>query len=129
MRQHPPEGLPVGLVAECQLASSGLLTGGGGLWAAKNLTAEAVELFVLVASAGPEGLHRSRVPRLWLKDPALALLPLELENLVAWEHDNRGRPSYLALTWKGEDALKAMRNARPSPRKLHQARLRALELG
>lgn len=105
------EGMRVSLLEEGMLDSAGILTSTEGSTAAYGLTDEAVQLFLLIAAAGEEGLARSRIPR--NLQPALTehLLPLELQSLVAWERDNRGRLAYLVLTWKGEETLAA---ARPS---------------
>lgn len=75
----------------------------------QGLSAETTELFGLVVQAGEHGLARSHIPQRWLADPLLALTPLELTGWVAWEYDNRGTPTYLCLTWKGQEALSRAR--------------------
>lgn len=105
MRQQ--EGLRVSLLEEGMLDSSGILTSKDGCAAAYGLSAESIQLFLLIATAGEHGLAQSRIPKELRADLNLHLLPLELQSLVDWERDNRGRPAYLVLTWKGDEALKA----------------------
>jgi hypothetical protein len=70
---------------------------------------ESVQLFLLIAAAGEGGLAQSRIPKELRAELTTHLLPLELQTLVAWERDNRGRLAYLVLTWKGEEAINAAR--------------------
>ncbi|KWA84021.1 hypothetical protein WL29_21895 [Burkholderia ubonensis] len=109
------EGLPVSLLEESMLDSSGILKSNGDCTPAYGLTAESVQLFLLIAAAGAEGLAKSRVPKELQSELNTHLLPLELQTLVTWERDNRGRLAYLVLTWKGEDALKAARTPVAKP--------------
>lgn len=104
------EGLRVSLLEEGMLDSSGILKSpeGGGS-AAYGLSDEAVQLFLLIAGAGEEGLAQSRIPKELRAELSVHLLPLELQSLVAWERDKRGRLAYLVLTWKGEEAINAAR--------------------
>jgi hypothetical protein len=109
-----PEGMRITLVEEAMLERTGILRGAVGSTDAgpANLSAEALQLFMAIAAAGEGGLAQSRVPRELKKDMAAHLLPLELQELVAWERDKRGRLAYLVLTWKGQETLDA---ARPRP--------------
>ncbi len=118
------EGLRVSLLEEGMLDSSGILTSNDGCTTAYGLSSESVELFLLVASAGETGLAQSRIPKELRAELNAHLLPLELQSLVAWERDNRGRLAYLVLTWKGEEALNAARTA-PSKQSSWAARRKA----
>lgn len=106
MRQQ--EGLRVSLLEESMLDSSGILKGTvGGTTASYGLSDQTVQLFLLIAAAGATGLPQSRIPKELRAELNTHLLPLELQSLVAWERDNRGRLAYLVLTWKGEEAIQA----------------------
>lgn len=111
-----PEGLRLSIVDESTLDTSGILKGPVTGQEPRGLPASSVELFLQVAAAGPSGLQKCKVaPHL---KPVLpeALVPLELENLVVWERDNRGNLAYLVLTWRGQEALDAARPAKRSGR-------------
>jgi hypothetical protein len=97
------------------LDSSGILKSNGDSRGAYGLSDESVQLFLLIASAGEGGLAQSKVPKELRAGLTEHLLPLELQTLVAWERDNRGRLAYLVLTWKGEEAIAAARNATAKP--------------
>lgn len=122
------EGLPVSLIDESKLDSSGILRGGVGCTAAYGLPEAAVALFLEIAAAGPEGLAKSRVSKGLQPELNAHLIPLELQGLVAWERDNRGRLAYLVLTWKGEEAIAAAKPRVTKPAALLRARRRALEV-
>ncbi|KVP16935.1 hypothetical protein [Burkholderia ubonensis] len=109
------EGLPVSLLEEGMLDSSGILKSNGDCTSAYGLTNESVRLFLLIAAAGETGLAQSRIPKELRTELNEHLLPLELQSLVAWERDNRGRLAYLVLTWKGEEAIKAARTPVAKP--------------
>lgn len=121
-----PEGLKVSLIDESRLDASGVLVGVGGTAAAYGLSEAAVQLFLLVAARGPEGLPQSKLPKELKAKLAEALLPLELQNLVTWERDNRGRPAYLTLTWRGQEAIDAYRPEKKKAASKAQQRRRAL---
>ncbi|KVP75091.1 hypothetical protein WJ96_04820 [Burkholderia ubonensis] len=103
------EGLPVSLLEEGMLDSSGILKSNGDCTSAYGLTDESVRLFLLIAAGGETGLAQSRIPKELRAELNAHLLPLEMQSLVAWERDNRGRLAYLVLTWKGEEAINAAR--------------------
>lgn len=105
------EGLRVSLLEEGMLDSAGVLTGNQACTSAYGLPDAAVQLFLLIATAGPEGLAQSKIPKELRDDLSVHLLHLELQELVAWERDNRGRPAYLVLTWKGEETFAAAKTA------------------
>lgn len=107
------DGLKISLIDETKLASSGILVGGCNNPKGTGLSQPAVDLFLLVASAGPSGLAKSKVPAQFKEQFAEIVLELELQNLVAWELDARGNKTYLVLTWRGFDALDAARGPRP----------------
>lgn len=106
------EGLRVTLIDESLLDATGVLQGAAGCALAYGLPDESVRLFLLIAASSPDGLLRSKLPKDLIADLEVHLIPLEMQELVAWERDGRGRPTYLVLTWKGEEALAA---ARPRP--------------
>lgn len=120
----PREGLRVTLIEQCELDQAGVLTSNSGCTEAYGLPDGAVRLFLLIAGAGEEGLAQSKVPKDLRADLNTHLLPLELQELVAWERDNRGRLAYLVLTWKGKEALDAAR-PKPKPKNTLAAQRRA----
>jgi len=104
------EGLRVSLLEEGMLDSSGILKSKDGCASSSyGMSDESVQLFLLIAAAGEGGLAQSRIPKELRAELTTHLLPLELQTLVAWERDNRGRLAYLVLTWKGEEAINAAR--------------------
>lgn len=109
------EGLRISLIEEGMLDSSGILKSNGNCTSAYGLSAESVQLFLLIAGAGEGGLPQSKVPKEFRENLKEHLLPLELQDLVAWERDNRGRLSYLVLTWKGDEAIAAARTPKAQP--------------
>lgn len=104
-----PEGMRVTLTEEAMLESSGVLSGAARTANGLGLSEASVQLFLLIAGAGPDGLPKSRIPRDINKGLTEHLLPLEMQELVSWERDKRGRLAYLVLTWKGQEALDAAR--------------------
>jgi len=110
------EGLRISLIEEGMLDSSGILKNNGTCSSsAYGLSDVSVRLFLLIAGAGEGGLPQSRVPKDLRENLNEHLLPLELQSLVAWERDNRGRLAYLVLTWKGEEAIAAARTPVAKP--------------
>lgn len=118
----PSEGIKMTLLEEGLLDGAGVLRGGRPSVQAYGLPESALELFLTVASAMPHGLPRSRVPKHLSKDLDGHLLPLEVQTLVEWQRDARGRQTHLVLTWKGQDTLDA---ARPKPATSWAARRRS----
>lgn len=126
---QPIEGMRVTLIEESVMDASGVLKGAAGCSVAYGLPDESVRLFLLIASCSPEGLLRSKLPKDLQADLNIHLIPLEMQELVAWERDGQGRLTYLVLTWKGEEALAS---ARPRPSTMaHRvaARRRAVNKG
>ena len=121
-----PEGLKMSLIDESLLDSSGILVGAAGTASAYGLTEASVQLYLLVAAAGREGLAKSKLPTHLKADLAGALLPLELQNLIDWERDNRGNQAYLVLTWKGQEALDAARPYKRTMKTVAQQRRAAV---
>lgn len=118
------EGLPVTLIDDGLLDSRGVFQPGGAAsgTASYGLPEGSVQLFLEVALAGEAGLAKSKISKSLALDLSAHLVPLELQNLVAWERDNRGRLAYLVLTWKGSEAIAA---ARPvATDKMHLAQVR-----
>lgn len=120
------EGLRVSLIDESMLDATGVLQTNQGCTNAYGLTDESVRLFLLIATAGEEGLPKSRVPKELQAELNAHLMPLELQELVTWERDNRGRLAYLVLTWKGDEAIAAARPRRQDPAHNAKARRRAV---
>jgi hypothetical protein len=90
-------------------------------------------LLIELLLAGDEGLTRAHVAK-WDKTHAECSLRLSVRSLVDWGTDRRGQPSFLTLTWKGEDLAKlvmqvaknATRSTRPgSPSSVARAASRA----
>ena len=109
------EGLRISIIEEGMLDSSGILKSNENCKSAYGLSAESVQLFLLIAGAGEGGLPQSKVPKELRAQRTEHLLPLELPSLVTGERDNRGRLSYLVLTWQGQDALAAARAPAAKP--------------
>ena len=110
------EGLHISPIEEGMLDSSGILKNNANCTTtAYGLSDEAVQLFLLIAGAGEGGLPKSKVPKQYQEKLTEHLLPLELQGLVSWERDNRGRLAYLVLTWKGDEAIAAQRTPVSKP--------------
>lgn len=109
------EGLRITLLEEGMLDGAGILTSNQGCTAAYGMSDQSVQLFLLIALAGPDGLPQSKVPKELRPELTEHLLPLELQGLVDWERDNRGRPAYLVLTWKGQETLEAAKKKPTTP--------------
>ncbi|GBG14518.1 6-phosphogluconolactonase [Novimethylophilus kurashikiensis] len=122
------DGVRVSLVDESMLDATGILQGKSGCTKAYGLTDEAVRLFLLIASAGEDGLTQSKIPKELREQLNEHLIPLELQELVAWERDKRGRKAYLVLTWKGQEAIAAARPAKQTNSRI-SARRRAVNGG
>lgn len=105
-----PEGMHVSLVEEGMLDGSGVLKSAEGCTAAYGMSDLSVQLFLAAAAAGDGGIAQNKLPKELRENLEEALLPLELQNLVEWERDNRGRKAYLVLSWKGKEALEAARS-------------------
>lgn len=110
------EGIHISPIEEGMLDSAGILKNNGNCTTtAYGLSDESVQLFLLIAGAGEGGLPQNKVPKQLQAKLTEHLLPLEIQSLVAWERDNRGRLAYLVLTWKGEEAIVAQRSPAPNP--------------
>lgn len=118
----PSEGIKMTLLEEGLLNGAGVLQGGRPAIEAYGLTEGALELFLAVASTMPEGLTRSRVPKHLAKAFEEHLVLLEIQDLVEWQRDARGRQKNLVLNWKGQETIDA---ARPKPVTSWAARRRA----
>lgn len=127
MRQ--PEGLRITLSEEALLDTSGIFSGSitGHCTEAYGLPDASVELFLLIAGAGEEGLAQSKIPNKLRTELKTHLLPLEMQGLINWERDGRGRLAYLVLTWKGQEAIEAARPKQPSQLTAADRRRRALQ--
>lgn len=74
-------------------------------------------LMLQLLMAGEDGLHKREVVKFEKKNPD-KLLDLEVRGFVQWETDKAGRPMFLTVAWKGEDAAKLlMQIARNESRK------------
>lgn len=72
------------------------------------LTQPERELLVLLFLADSHEMCKSALRHRGDKEAAETL---ELMGHVTWERDNRGRPVYLTLTWKGEEAAEVLKHA------------------
>ncbi len=57
--------------------------------------------------AGEGGLHRRDVQKFDKKNSGV-VLNLEVRSLIQWESDKTGRPTFLVLTWKGEEVAQLL---------------------
>lgn len=121
-----PEGLRISLLEESQLDSAGILKGGQLSSNAYGLDDSAIQLFLLVAGAGEEGLAKSHIPKALKADLEFSVLQLEMHRLVTWERDLRGRLAYLVLTWRGQEALAAAKPAKPHHLNMAEQRRRQI---
>jgi len=64
-------------------------------------------LILDIAMAGGDGLHKRLVDK-FEKDHPGEILYLSARGLIEWVNDKTGKPTYLALTWRGEDAAKIL---------------------
>lgn len=65
------------------------------------------QLMLQVMFAGEEGLHRRVIGKFLKKEPEL-LIQLEFKDYVRWESDKAGKPTFLVLTWQGEEVSKVL---------------------
>ncbi|WP_087864888.1 hypothetical protein [Comamonas thiooxydans] len=120
MRQK--EGMRISMLDESMFDAADILKNAPDKEPVSGLSAPSVELFLLVAGAGPSGLSKSRLP-LSLKNALFEhLLPLEVQNLVQWEKDKHGKDTYLVLTWKGHEAVEAAKRPKAAPGSLASKR-------
>jgi hypothetical protein len=74
-------------------------------------------LLVQMLAAGEEGITRRRLAK-FKEEGEQAARRLELRDLVHWERDRFGKPAFLVLTWKGEEAaqvlLKVFKHRKPA---------------
>ncbi len=57
--------------------------------------------------AGEEGVHKRVVAKFEKKHPD-AVLNLTMRDLARWESDKSGRPTFLVLSWKGDEVAKLL---------------------
>ena len=57
--------------------------------------------------AGEAGMHKRLVALFSKKNPD-AVLHLEIKQLAEWLSDKAGRPTFLALTWRGTDVAQLL---------------------
>lgn len=57
--------------------------------------------------AGEEGLHKRDVTKFDKKNPEV-VFTLTVRDLANWESDKLGKPTFLVLTWKGEEVAKLL---------------------
>lgn len=107
------DGFHISAIEASTLESNGILSGTPEGDAPFGFPAETVRLFALIANAGEDGLHRSKVPKDLEQDFTKHLLPLEFQGLVNWERDNHGNLVFIVLTWKGQEALDIARPKAP----------------
>ncbi|MGC8518957.1 MAG: hypothetical protein ACP5P4_10585 [Steroidobacteraceae bacterium] len=71
------------------------------------LTAVQIELIFAVGECGEEGMRERHTRRL-NEEKRDALRMLELRDILYRERDRLGRPVFLCLTWKGQEALQVL---------------------
>lgn len=71
------------------------------------VTPDHAALILFLANAGEEGASKAALKKLKVQE--MTALDLEVRGIVQWLNDRRGRPSHLALTWKGEDLAEILR--------------------
>lgn len=104
-----PEGLQVTLAEQGTLYGSGILKVSQSGESSLGMPADSVSLFLAIAAAGDDGIAQNKLPKDLLANLSEIIIPLELQNLIEWQRDNRGRRNFLVLTWKGKDAMEAAR--------------------
>lgn len=57
--------------------------------------------------AGEDGLHKRQVAKFEKAHPE-AFLDLEVRDVVRWESDKAGKPTFVVLSWKGEEIAKLL---------------------
>lgn len=67
-----------------------------------------IEMIFEVAECGEEGMRERKTQRL-SEEKADALRMLELRDMLYRERDRYGKPVFLCLTWKGQEALQVLR--------------------
>jgi hypothetical protein len=65
------------------------------------------QFMMMLLWAGEEGLHKRDVTK-FQKKHADAVFNLDVRGLTNWETDKTGRPMFVVLTWKGEEAAKVL---------------------
>lgn len=65
-------------------------------------------MMVLLLS-GDNGCHKNYFKKI-LKEEPDCILYLEIKAYVEWINDNRGRPTHLLLTWKGDEVAKLVQH-------------------
>lgn len=69
---------------------------------------DAEKRFVLeLYLAGPEGVHKRVVTKFSKSEPD-AVFNLEVRNIVQWENDKTGKPTFLVLSWQGDEVGKLL---------------------
>ncbi len=75
------------------------------------------QLMLQVMLCGEDGLHKREVARFNKKNEG-ELVTLEFKDYLRWESDKAGKPTFLVLTWKGDEVAKLlMQVARHESRK------------
>lgn len=65
------------------------------------------QFMLMLLMAGEGGLHKREVQKFQKKN-ADAVFNLDVRGLTNWETDKAGRPMFVVLTWKGEEAAKVL---------------------
>lgn len=71
------------------------------------VTQDHASLVIYVANAGEEGASKTELKKLKVEE--VALIDLEVRGMVEWLNDKRGKPSHLALSWKGDELAELLR--------------------
>jgi len=65
------------------------------------------QFMMMLLMAGEEGLHKRDVTK-FQKKHADAVFNLDVRGFTNWETDKTGRPMFVVMTWKGEEAAKVL---------------------
>ena len=80
------------------------------------------QFMLMLLFAGDGGLHKRTVASFEKKNPEV-VLQLHARDFLMWETDKAGRPMFVAMTWKGEEAAKLLLHvARHESQKAARAR-------
>jgi hypothetical protein len=60
-----------------------------------------------ILMAGEEGVHKRRVAKVD-KEGTDTIFNITIRGLAQWENDKAGRPTFLVLTWKGDEVAQLL---------------------
>lgn len=71
------------------------------------VTPDHASLLLYLANAGEEGASKPELKK--LKVGEVTMIDVEVRGMVQWLSDRRGKPSHLALSWKGDELAALLR--------------------